>query len=136
MEKQKPVKVYNREGIFLSHCTVKRATKMVSRKKAEWRGHNQVTLLVTQEDMKRIRRQVISRDGCVCTYCGDQLEVSQVTVDHLIPETRGGEDSVENLVVACAPCNKDKANFTYEEYFLLLAQRIALLKKGYPATGR
>ena len=134
MGKQRQVEVYNQSGKLISYCTVKRAAKMVGRKKAEWIGHNQVLLLITDREEKQIRREVRERDQDVCLYCGRSLEEHEITYDHVTPRTRGGEDSVENLAVACAPCNEDKANLNYEEYFLLLAQRIELLRKGYLVT--
>ena len=52
------------------------------------------------------RRAVFARDGWVCQYCGLQAE----NVDHVVPKSRGGEHSWENVVAACRRCNSKKEN--------------------------
>ncbi|MFN6548127.1 HNH endonuclease [Mycolicibacterium nivoides] len=57
----------------------------------------------------RVTRQgVLARDGFTCAYCGGRAD----TIDHVIPRSRGGQDSWENCVAACAPCNGRKDNRT------------------------
>lgn len=59
------------------------------------------------------RRNILHRDSHTCQYCsysGDEL-----TLDHVIPRSRGGPDSWENLVSACVRCNVKKGNRTPEE---------------------
>ncbi|NLV77774.1 MAG: HNH endonuclease [Rhodococcus sp.] len=51
-------------------------------------------------------------DG-TCHYCGGMFPVE---VDHVVPWSRGGSDDLENLVPACYPCNRDKADLTVEEW--------------------
>jgi 5-methylcytosine-specific restriction endonuclease McrA len=62
---------------------------------------------------KKIRLQVLNRDGWTCTYCG----VSDANeVDHVWPKSRGGEDTLDNLVCACRRCNilkKDKTDSVF-----------------------
>lgn len=53
------------------------------------------------------RKNVIKRDGGKCQYCGAKV---QLTIDHIIPKSRGGEDSWENLTTACIKCNNFKGN--------------------------
>ena len=54
------------------------------------------------------RRAVLARDGWTCQYCGS--ERPGLTVDHVIPRSRGGESVWENIVASCAPCNRKKGN--------------------------
>jgi 5-methylcytosine-specific restriction endonuclease McrA len=54
------------------------------------------------------RRNVYARDGNVCQYCGKRLAARQLTIDHVIPRSRGGTESWSNLVTACMPCNTRK----------------------------
>ena len=56
---------------------------------------------------KITRRAVFARDGWACQYCGNR---SNLTVDHVIPRSRGGESTWENIVASCAPCNRRKGN--------------------------
>ncbi|WP_437582411.1 HNH endonuclease [Paramicrobacterium sp. CJ85] len=57
------------------------------------------------------RRGVLKRDLHTCGYCG----ASATTIDHVIPRSRGGEDSWENLVACCLRCNSTKGNRTPAE---------------------
>ena len=51
------------------------------------------------------RFNVFLRDGFSCQYCGDEKEL---TFDHLIPRSQGGQTTWENIVTACSPCNLRK----------------------------
>lgn len=53
--------------------------------------------------------------GC-CWYCGKGLTKGTATYDHVVPRSLGGLTTVENLVLACSPCNQAKAALTLEEY--------------------
>ena len=57
---------------------------------------------------KITRRAVLARDAWTCQYCG--RERGGLTVDHVIPRSRGGESVWENIVASCAPCNRRKGN--------------------------
>ena len=57
------------------------------------------------------RRGVLRRDGHRCGYCGR----GAATVDHILPRSRGGADSWENLVACCLGCNNAKADRTPRE---------------------
>ena len=59
------------------------------------------------------RRALFARDGWRCVYCGDGH--GRLTLDHVIPRSRGGESVWENVVTACAPCNHRKGDRTVEE---------------------
>lgn len=59
------------------------------------------------ESRKISRRAVFARDGYECQYCG---AASHLTMDHVIPRSRGGRSSWENVVTSCAPCNLRKGN--------------------------
>jgi 5-methylcytosine-specific restriction endonuclease McrA len=58
--------------------------------------------------VKLTRREVFARDRHTCQYCGRQA--SGLTVDHVIPRSRGGDSVWENIVASCAPCNRKKGN--------------------------
>jgi 5-methylcytosine-specific restriction endonuclease McrA len=58
------------------------------------------------------------RDGYRCQYCGTKTH--ELTIDHIIPKSRGGSDSWENLVSACKVCNNKKGNQTPEEAKMVL----------------
>ncbi len=54
------------------------------------------------------RRALFARDGWRCVYCG--TSVGRLTLDHVIPRSRGGDSTWENVVTSCAPCNLRKGN--------------------------
>lgn len=57
------------------------------------------------------RRGVLRRDGHRCGYCGR----AATTVDHIVPRSRGGADTWENLVACCIRCNNSKGNRSLEQ---------------------
>ena len=84
------------------------------------------------------RKNILKRDGYRCQYCGQRHRT--LTVDHIIPKHRGGQDTWENLVCACMPCNNKKGNRTPEEakmpllrqpkppgYFFFIQQQIGTI---------
>jgi hypothetical protein len=54
-----------------------------------------------------VRREVMERDGHRCLECG---ATDQLSLDHIVPYSHGGPDTVENLRVLCRPCNSRKGN--------------------------
>jgi hypothetical protein len=61
------------------------------------------------------RRNIFLRDNYSCVYCKKQLESNELSVDHILPKSRGGKETWENLVTACKSCNCLKGNRTPEE---------------------
>jgi 5-methylcytosine-specific restriction endonuclease McrA len=59
------------------------------------------------EGRKITRRAVFARDDYTCQYCGAS---SRLTMDHVVPRSRGGRSSWENVVTSCAPCNSRKGD--------------------------
>ncbi len=58
---------------------------------------------------------LFARDGCVCMYCAQQFPTAELSRDHILPVSRGGEDKWENVVAACRRCNQYKSNHLLEE---------------------
>jgi 5-methylcytosine-specific restriction endonuclease McrA len=56
------------------------------------------------------RRNVFKRDHYTCQYCGAQPGSEELSIDHVVPRSRGGQSSWENCVLACIACNKRKAD--------------------------
>jgi len=61
------------------------------------------------------RLAIFYRDMFICQYCGKVCSDREVTIDHIIPKSRGGDWSWENLVTCCARCNQLKGGRTPEE---------------------
>ena len=58
---------------------------------------------------RKIRARILARDGWTCQYCGND-EHALMTVDHVIPISKGGTDEDSNLISACQRCNYSKGN--------------------------
>jgi len=59
--------------------------------------------------------ELFRRDACLCMYCGDQFSEGQLTRDHVVPLSRGGQDVWSNVVSACRSCNTRKGCHTPEQ---------------------
>ena len=68
---------------------------------------------------KITRRAVFARDGFRCQYCGTS---GRLTVDHVVPRSRAGETTWENLVACCHPCNNRKGSRTPDEANMKLSR--------------
>jgi 5-methylcytosine-specific restriction endonuclease McrA len=68
-----------------------------------------------RHEVRFSRHNIFDRDHNACQYCRRRFSRSQLTLDHVIPQSRGGDESWENLVVACLPCNVKKGNRTPDE---------------------
>jgi 5-methylcytosine-specific restriction endonuclease McrA len=110
-------------------CSVRRATVLLLKDRAEIveRGRSSlhsesvtvprpvVIRLVTYVRIPRdahrrkiTRRAVFARDRWTCQYCGGVR--GTLTVDHVVPRSKGGPSSWENIVTCCAPCNRRKGD--------------------------
>jgi hypothetical protein len=63
------------------------------------------------------RKEILRRDAHQCQYCGNK---KQLTIDHVIPLSRGGKHTWNNVVIACSTCNSRKGNKTPEEAQMIL----------------
>ncbi|QDT38622.1 HNH endonuclease [Stratiformator vulcanicus] len=61
------------------------------------------------------RRNLFRRDEFTCQYCGSTPGTSELTIDHVLPKSRGGHTSWQNCVLACVRCNHRKADRTPKE---------------------
>ena len=61
------------------------------------------------------RENIYKRDGYQCVYC-DEEDRRTFTLDHVVPQSKGGPNTWDNLVTACKKCNGEKADLTLEEY--------------------
>jgi 5-methylcytosine-specific restriction endonuclease McrA len=61
------------------------------------------------------RKNIFMRDGGRCMYCGERFRPQELTLDHIIPKSRGGANSWDNLVACCAKDNHKKGDRLPEE---------------------
>src|SRR6202167_6072008 len=109
-------------------CTVRRAVVLLLKDKAEliehsdWQLHSATTTMdrpvvirlvsyvrIPRDTHRRkiTRRAVFARDDWPCQYCGSR---QQLTVDHVVPRSKGGGSTWDNIVASCAPCNRRKGD--------------------------
>lgn len=79
-----------------------------------------------QRSVPLSRRGVLARDAHSCQYCGARAE----TIDHVLPRSRGGPHTWENVVAACRPCNLRKGSRLLEETSLRLRAAPAPPRRG------
>lgn len=126
------VLVLNQDYRAVTVCSVQRALVLVLLQKAELveatpdrfiRAPSQrfpcpsivrlkVFVRVPYKRIMLTRKNVLRRDRFRCQYCGGR---ERLTVDHVLPKSRSGGDTWENLVAACTPCNNRKGSRTPEE---------------------
>jgi 5-methylcytosine-specific restriction endonuclease McrA len=74
-------------------------------------GYNRVP----SAPLRLSRRNVFLRDAFTCQYCGGRPPVRDLNLDHVLPRSRGGKSSWDNLVTSCRTCNVKKGYATPEE---------------------
>jgi 5-methylcytosine-specific restriction endonuclease McrA len=137
-----PVLVLNQNYQPLNICNARRAFTLMGRGKAELlengMGHVRsitrtfpvpsvirLVYMVKRPLMRRrlSRRAIFYRDGYACQYC--QQSPKELTLDHILPRSRGGAHEWENIVSACIPCNHRKAGLTPAEANMRLRSKPA-----------
>jgi len=78
---------------------------------------------IPQQTRALSRKNILLRDRNTCQFCRRMLPASELTLDHVVPRSRGGRSSWENLVACCYQCNNRKGDRTPEEAGLALARR-------------
>jgi 5-methylcytosine-specific restriction endonuclease McrA len=80
-----------------------------------------VIRLVTYVDLRKrrgagnIRTKILMRDGYRCQYCSARGTAAELTIDHILPRSRGGRTTPENLAASCRACNNRKGDRTPAE---------------------
>jgi 5-methylcytosine-specific restriction endonuclease McrA len=60
-----------------------------------------------------------------CFYCKGPITMKEITIEHMIPISKGGWDGRKNIAAACLPCNRTKGDMTHGRFF-------SLIKKSEP----
>lgn len=129
------VYVLNNSYECISKCSISRAIILIENKKAEVVKYSEMVLHTVSEAIKvpmiikifkyirvynrplRFSNSLVwERDDYLCQYCGKHItEKSDLTTDHVLPKSRGGKTTYENMVTACSHCNKKKNDRMPEE---------------------
>jgi len=76
-----------------------------------------------RNEVKFNRRNIFARDKNRCQYCGKRYPTSELSLDHVIPRTMGGQSVWENIVCACTQCNVKKGGRTPHEAAMTLVRK-------------
>ena len=75
---------------------------------------------IRRKEIVLSRKNILKRDNHTCQYCG--VRSVPMTIDHVISRKKGGEDTWDNLVAACVPCNNRKGNHSPREAQMALVK--------------
>ncbi len=138
---QTPVLVLNASYEPINVCAARRALVLVLKgvAAAEEKGSHsvastsmrfQLPSVIRLLEYRRIPRQarslsrknILLRDRFTCQYCGVRAPTGELTMDHVVPRSRGGGSAWENLVACCIDCNNKKGSRTPDEANMKLAR--------------
>ena len=78
---------------------------------------------IPQQTRALSRKNILLRDRNTCQFCSKVFTAAELTLDHVVPRSRGGRSSWENLVACCYTCNNRKGDRTPEEAGIKLVRR-------------
>ena len=87
-----------------------------------------------RQHVKFNRRNLFARDQSRCQYCGKKFPTSELTLDHVVPRSQGGQTTWENIVCACVECNSRKGGRTPRQANMGL-QKKPIKPKTSPMIG-
>jgi len=138
----RPVLVLNASFEPINVCAARRAVVLVLKGVAAAEEHTPIMLssafrsvrlpsVIRLLEYRRIphqtralsRKNILLRDRYTCQYCHRILPSGELTLDHVVPRSRSGETTWENLVTSCIHCNNHKGNRTPEEAGMRLVRQ-------------
>ena len=131
--------VLNADYTPINITNLKRAFNLIYKGKAEIIKHNIISPIVTElrkykrptiirllryisipfRKVNLNRQNIFRRDKFQCVYCGEKTK-NKLTIDHVIPKSKGGNNTWQNLVTCCKSCNIKKDDKTLEEVGMIL----------------
>jgi 5-methylcytosine-specific restriction endonuclease McrA len=78
-----------------------------------------------------IRKKVLDKYNKKCAYCGKEILMDEMKIDHYVPKSKGGTDDLDNLLPACDICNHYKDSHNINKFKYLLLNIIKKIKKLY-----
>lgn len=78
-----------------------------------------------------LRKEVYFKYNKKCAYCGNEISLNEMKVDHLVPKSKGGLDEIENLMPSCEICNHYKDSHNIHKFKYLMTGIINKIKKLY-----
>ena len=78
---------------------------------------------------KKNRFNVFKRDSFCCQYCGSHPPSVVLEIDHIIPSSKGGNNSIDNLITSCFDCNRGKSDIELTELPKKTQEKVLLIKE-------
>lgn len=78
---------------------------------------------------RQLRRMALDREGGRCFWCNRRIVMKprhgemQASLDHIIPQSKGGWDGIDNVVISCVPCNNERGDMDAELYLVKVMGR-------------
>lgn len=72
-----------------------------------------------QSGYYKLRFDVLNRDNFTCKYCGKSAPSVKLEVDHIVPRSKGGKSTIENLTTSCSDCNQGKSDMLINQVLLI-----------------
>ena len=127
---------------FDQWCQVSRLKRNFEQDKHEWVAAvnfyiavPKIVRLIGYDKMPRSqvkfnRRNIFARDGSRCQYCGKKFPTTELSLDHVIPKSAGGQTSWANIVCSCVKCNSKKGGRTPQQANMRLISKPEKPKKN------
>lgn len=116
--------VLSDQGLFLSFCTWKRASALISGGRAIRVDATTIRLKESKKERKEKMRRIIEDAHRICYICGEQIPDDAVaTIDHVVPRSKSNvADVYANMLCCCERCNQDKRNLMPHEYVMKILE--------------
>lgn len=92
---------------------VRRVGRLIKEKRRGPKIQRKAKWEITIEKRAACKSFLINRDGNKCGYC---FQTKKLTIDHIIPLSKGGADKIYNMILACRSCNVEKADMNIEDW--------------------
>lgn len=121
---RKTIAVLNEKGLFLSYCTWKKASSLISGNRAIRVDATTIRLKETKKERREGMRKIIEDSGRICYICGEQIpEDAVATIDHVVPRSKSNvADVYGNMLCCCERCNQDKRNLMPHDYIMKILE--------------
>lgn len=127
-----PIKVISLQDAFI--LVYKEKANIVTESDIVWKSINDsfsMPAIIILREYKKVpykkvsmtRNNIFKRDGHICGYCESPKDL---TIDHIVPKSKGGKDSWTNLVTCCKNCNSLKDNMDLKDFEIISGHKLKI----------
>lgn len=85
-------------------------------KKGRQNSNSWISWQLDKERRQNFKTLLIKENGSKCGYCFKEKRFSQLSIDHIVPTSKGGPDKKWNMLLACKKCNNKKADMDIDDW--------------------